>query len=79
MKNKILIGIAVVIILFIALNPSPKSFYYYSGRDEDSRRTANFLVCSLYECPNGDYFGILGNFFMTKKGRGNLPPGVRTK
>jgi hypothetical protein len=66
-KNKILVGITIIVILLIITNPSPTAFKEYVGARSTAglQRKYNFFVFSYYY--DGDtYFAIAGNFFLLK-------------
>jgi hypothetical protein len=63
-KNKILIALGIIILLFILTNPSMKSFKEYRGRDNTKglRREQNWIVFSIYGDGNYKFVGVFKNF-----------------
>jgi hypothetical protein len=62
--KKALYALATVLFLLIMTNPSHSSFQKFLGeKDKNANRKANFLVCSIYNADNKNYFGILNEFY----------------
>jgi hypothetical protein len=55
------IALAIVMILFIGLNPSLKDFNEHTG-DRDGKKQFDFLLFSVYENGSEQYIGVLLNF-----------------
>lgn len=76
MRKKWWIIAAVILFIFVLLNPNMKQFKEYTGEQEGGvykkhfKRTSNYLIFSIYEYQiNGytnSYLGVLSNFFQIK-------------
>ena len=69
MKNKSLIVIISIVLLFIITNPSTTAFKNYLGKTSyyGLKRSLNLFVVSEYEDRGNDYLGVLGNFLWLNK------------
>ena len=79
MKNKILIGFAILISLLVITNPTPGDFLsFISPKCKSPKegihygRISNYLIFSVYEynyayysnTGSGKYYGVMKNFFL---------------
>jgi len=55
-KNKILIGVAVIVAILILTNPTMQDFKNYSGK-VNGKREVNYLIFSIYS--SNSYVGII--------------------
>ena len=73
MRNKIVYGFVGLLLLLAMLNPSMKDFKEYRGIHGEKiawnkaiSKPSNWVVCSVYKDSEGEFLGVVKNFWKIK-------------